>query len=319
MRYKVLIVGAGQLGSRYLQGLSLCALDLDISVVDVYLDSLERARLRWEEVSGTALGHHCVTFTLSMPDSGSRFDLVIIATSAAGRVRIIKQCREQYEIRYWIIEKVLAQSPSELDVIAEVLADREGVWVNTPRRIIRWHQQLRDALAIQGTLTCSVSGGNWGLACNAVHMLDLVAWWTGQELVRVDTGKLARQWHESKRPGFFEVHGELSAYYADGTSLVLASSDTEESTSISLRFNGEEWLISESNGRATSSKGESVSGTLEYQSVLTGSLVELILKTGNCGLPTLQESLQVHRPFLSAMLEHWNATMPEQRMKVPLT
>ncbi len=48
--HTVLISGAGQLGSRYLQGLAKCRLPLRIVVQDNSRDSLERAQLRWNEV-----------------------------------------------------------------------------------------------------------------------------------------------------------------------------------------------------------------------------------------------------------------------------
>ena len=47
-----LLVGAGQLGSRYLQGLSTVKLDLCITVVDPSDLSLNKAKKRWVEVGG---------------------------------------------------------------------------------------------------------------------------------------------------------------------------------------------------------------------------------------------------------------------------
>lgn len=44
MEYKIAIIGAGQLGSRYLQGLSKVTLEIEIFVVDVSLNSLNLAK-----------------------------------------------------------------------------------------------------------------------------------------------------------------------------------------------------------------------------------------------------------------------------------
>jgi len=319
MKYKILIVGAGQLGSRYLQGLSNCYLDLHITVVDSSADSLERASSRWDEVSEKSVREHEVSFFSSMPEYGAFFDLLIIATSASGRAKLILECTELFDIRYLIIEKVLAQSSSELDMIDDALYGRVGVWVNTPRRISKWYQQLRSVFVIQEPVNCSVIGGDWGLACNSIHFLDLMAWCTGKDLVRVDTGLLASAWHESKRSGYFEVYGELMAYYADGSTLKLISKEKHEAVMISLQCGGVEWQISESVGTAVNSDGKAFSGKLEFQSELTGPLVESILQTGTCGLPTLHESLGVHKPFILSMVDHWNSTMTEKRTEVPLT
>jgi saccharopine dehydrogenase-like NADP-dependent oxidoreductase len=50
MKRKVLIAGAGQLGSRYLQGLSKAIEPLDIHVFDLSAEPLTRAEQRWNEM-----------------------------------------------------------------------------------------------------------------------------------------------------------------------------------------------------------------------------------------------------------------------------
>ena len=50
MKYRVAIIGAGQLGSRYLQGMASCKLPLDIIVIDPNQESLIQAQDRWNEV-----------------------------------------------------------------------------------------------------------------------------------------------------------------------------------------------------------------------------------------------------------------------------
>ena len=68
----------------------------------------------------------------------------------------------------------------------------------------KWHQELRNAI---GSNQVKVYVGNnfRGLACNSVHFLDLVLWWSDEKLVSVDTSCLDITWFESKRPGFFEI------------------------------------------------------------------------------------------------------------------
>ena len=48
--HNILIVGSGQLGSRYLQGLSKVSIPLNIIVLDVCTQSLMTAFTRWQEV-----------------------------------------------------------------------------------------------------------------------------------------------------------------------------------------------------------------------------------------------------------------------------
>ena len=63
--YKIFLVGVGQLGSRYLQGLATFEIPIEIFVVDPNEKSLETAQLRWEEVAnGNAL--HRVHFSQAL-------------------------------------------------------------------------------------------------------------------------------------------------------------------------------------------------------------------------------------------------------------
>ena len=71
----ILIAGAGQLGSRYLQGLANCQNTLDIYVQDISKQSLQIAKQRWEDACQTTLAvsgvsnypsyHNQITFVSS--------------------------------------------------------------------------------------------------------------------------------------------------------------------------------------------------------------------------------------------------------------
>ena len=57
MPQSLLLVGAGQLGSRYLQGLVASDSELEITVVDPSSESLETAKLRWIAAGGDESSH----------------------------------------------------------------------------------------------------------------------------------------------------------------------------------------------------------------------------------------------------------------------
>lgn len=53
----ILIIGTGQLGSRYLQGLAVCSALLEIWGFDPSLDSPKTSKERWENVGGSSSIH----------------------------------------------------------------------------------------------------------------------------------------------------------------------------------------------------------------------------------------------------------------------
>jgi hypothetical protein len=313
----VALIGAGQLGSRYLQGLATCEVPLEIFVVDPNEKSLKTAQLRWEEVAnGNAL--HRVHFSQALEGLPAEVDLSLVTTTADVRLQVVEQVQSQCKVRYWILEKVLAQSEDQINRLEQLLLNAEGVWVNTPRRAYSWHQQIYEQLPRGRAWQVTGSGGAWGMACNSIHFIDLVAWWTGEELGSVDTSGLEK-WFPSKRSGFWEVSGKLKMVYSRGSQLELSADESNTPFSLNLHNKHGRWQLDESVGSFTNSNGFSLLGKVEFQSELTGPLVDQILKTGQCSLPALAESAKMHRPLITALLDHWNASHQSNDTFLPIT
>ena len=66
------------------------------------------------------------------------------------------------------------------------------------------------------------------------------------------------------------------------------------------------WILKESEGTFTRKGEPSILGSVEYQSKITGPLVEKILMYGKCNLPTINDSANMHRILIDALLNHWN-------------
>ncbi len=319
MPKSLLVVGAGQLGSRYLQGLARSRPDLEITVIDSSSDSLETAKLRWMEAGGEESSRQIQWFK-SLPSNLQRVDIALVVTSSKGRADLIYKIAKAVDVRYWVLEKVLAQSSEELVAIQFALAGCKGAWVNTPRRMMSWHQSLKIAFAGRGLREVSYSAGLWGLACNSIHYIDLVAWWSGETPVSVDASGLDHHWSESKRAEYYEITGELVVHFSGGTSLRLSSREVAHVQLIHVTLSdGVVWKIDESAGTARSSSGERVDGRIEFQSQLSSRLVDDILQRGECDLPSLDESVLMHVPFLDAMLAHWNLSRNRNDERVPIT
>jgi len=314
----VLLVGAGQLGSRYLQGLAAISEPLKISVVDPSEDSLEVTRDRFLQVGKNA-GHE-VNYNTSLDNVSQRVDLALLVTPAHCRSLLVKEIARSHEVKNWILEKVLAQNCQQLDDIQASLAGNSNVWVNTPRRLMKWHQRIRSSISSAASfpLHVRVSGGFLDLACNAIHFIDLVAWWTNASVQSVDTSGLG-DWVESKRSGFFEVLGSLTVNYSDGSLLTICSNPWNEPIRTTIKTNDGDWIIDESAGLFSGPGSYQDHGTIELQSSITPNMVKGILQDSSCALPTLPKSIEQHRPFLTALLKHWNFIHGCNNLVLPIT
>ena len=314
----VLISGAGQLGSRYLQGLVKCLSPLSIWVIDPSDASLTLAEERWKDVGGTESVHtlHLINLIADLP---VKVDLAIVATTSSIRANVVEALASHCCVRFWVMEKVLAQSLKDLDRLLHCAAGSEAAWVNIPRRMMIWHQELAERISKQKPRALRISGGNWGLACNSVHWLDLGAYLFKETLISLEATGLSGNWHQSKRASFFEVNGTLIAQFSGGKWVTLECLDTDENVTIEVETNEGLWQIIESNSQAIAPDGHSFPGRLEYQSEMTARLVETILNTGCCQLPTLDQAVLLHRPFLNALITHWNQSQNRIDSKVPIT
>lgn len=318
MKYNVLIAGAGQLGSRYLQGLVNCQHPLAIFVSDVSPDSLARAEARWCEAGGEG-GKHELQVNVGFEHAPQHLDIAIVATNADVRIDVVRAIANRSTVDYWILEKVLAQSEDGIEQLNDLIGSNSHAWVNTPRRMMSWYKELKKIAKIHSPVNVEVSGGHWALGCNAIHFLDFLAWLSGEGLVDVSTQGLNKIWYPAKRDGFWEIQGEMTAKFSGGSKMSLICDGSNRATQISLRNDNSLWSIDERQGVAQRSDGFAVQGHIEYQSSMTAGLIDLMLDTGQCDLPDLRESSDLHLPLIRALNAHWNRNMPNQLSFVPIT
>lgn len=321
MSFKILILGGGQLGSRYLQGLLKHHTALRIYVLDPWQASLDLSTQRMNEVAAKG-ADHIVSFHQNYSNIPADFDLAIVATTADVRPDAVRQIVSRGRVRYWVLEKVLAQSEHGLQQLAESISGATRTWVNTPRRTMPWHREIKAKLGCPSPIEMSVTGGEWNMASNAIHVIDLLAWWTGESLQELSTELLEPEWRESKRKGFFEVSGTLIATFSGGSKMRLCSSHdlTGQPVTISVAgTDGATWTLRESSGFAQRSDGLVVPGECTPQSILTTNLVDDILARGQCDLPSFDESLAMHRVLIASLQKHWAKTQIDARLPLPIT
>jgi hypothetical protein len=314
----ILVVGTGQLGSRYIQGLATCSSFLEIWNLDPSLTSLNIAKERWESVGGSSSIHR-INWTQDYSEIPNIIDLAIVATNADVRSHVLKVILRNCSIRYLVLEKVLVQSSYQLEELLHTVQSVDGAWVNTSRRMNTWHKKLQNIITDRNPIKVYVGNNDWGLACNSIHFLDLVSWWSNEKLITIDTSALNKTWIASKRPRFFEINGILKAIFSSGSELTLESRKEGETLLIKANNLEGEWTIDEMNGIAKGPKGDTILGKTEHQSKMTSRLVESILETGCCDLPNFEESAHTHNIFLQSMLEHWNQTKNRNDTIIPIT
>ena len=316
--YKILLVGSGQLGSRYLEGIAKSKLALKVVVVDQSKSSLKKAKEIWcFKNKGDSKKE--IRWHQKLPSYDSEYDLAIISTSSRGRAKLISNISKKLTIKFWLLEKILAQSTDELDLIHFSTSKSNKVYVNTPRRIMKWFKKIKLAILDSKVVKITSTDDKWGLACNAIHYIDFVSWLTKKSLVSINTKKLDKKWFISKRKGYQEVDGELLAKFQDSIELSMKSNpNLEKKLELNLS-NQIFWTIDEKKGIAKSTNGKRILGKIELQSRMTSALIKQILIEGSCDLPELKESIKQHKKLITSLLEHWNKVNNSNNKLLPIT
>ena len=318
---KILIIGAGQLGSRHLQGALQSALALNITVVDPSSDSLNIAQLRAEQVSIENV-KSTVQYSQSLPKAES-FDVCIIATSAPVRAKVTASLLAKNKVRYIIFEKVLFQALREYTEVAALLEQHNvTAWVNCPRRLYPSYQQIKELLNPNEVLAMKVSGSGWGMACNSIHFIDLFSYLCNEVNLQATENNLATQLLESKRVGFYELTGKAKFMLGQHSLELECTTADEVAIQVSLSSDSNTISIDEITGTintANVSAEQQFKHQVKYQSELTGLNIDEILNTNTSSLTPFNESCQLHTPMIELYLEHINNVLNKNLLTCPIT
>ena len=306
MNRTIVVAGVGQLGSRYLQGLSNYPIPLNILAFDISDKSLSNAHLRWKEAMPAS--HHSLLLSSDINDLPPNVDLVIVSSTASNRAALVYKLSNVLASPYWLLEKVLATSVDDLLKIKNCL-NGAMAWVNTPRMYMPLYHQLSHYL--HGKI-CHIDYFNMsGIACNAIHLIDYFSRSLTTDIASVDPSGLSNWEASKKRPSTFEVSGDLCISYGNGSSLKIHGSPfgslLAKAFTISIIDSFPEvWCVYPSQNIAFSNRGESIEGlSVLYQSEITSTIVDDIFNSQSPLLPTLDQSLSQHLPFINALVSHW--------------
>ena len=315
---EVVIIGAGQLGSRHLQGLKTARSSLNIWVLDNNPASLNVAEERYNSVN--AVGEKAVHFVNDIQLLPNELDLVIVATGSKPRSSIVRSLTNNKHIQNFVLEKVLFPSLCEYEEIADLLEANEiKCWVNCPRRMYGYYQRLHDEIDNSQPLHMSLIGKDWGLCCNAMHFIDVFKYLCKDEIKSVSNSDIVPEIIESKRPGYIEMNGKLTVTSMNGNILILESTKEYNGDMILTIRNGEkEWIICEPKGWLKCNDNE-YTIHVPFQSQLTGELTDMILGKGTCPLASYNESAKMHKVFLASIIESYNKITGEQHTSCPIT
>lgn len=311
---KIALIGAGQLGSRHLQGLAKSDLEISIEVVEPFEASRNTAKQRFEEIPVNQQIKN-ISFLENILQLSDNLDLVIVATNSDVRYKVVKELLENKKVRNLVLEKVLFQKIDEYKYVEELLTKTNTkCWVNHPRRMFPFYKNLKNQLLNSKNINFSVSGGAWGIGCNGLHFLDCFSYLSNATNVDLNSILLNKELYETKRKGFNEFNGMINGTLSDNCTFSI-NCFAEEISPVQFNITSDKLniLIDELNGWYRISRKENSwkpeikeEKIIYFQSELTNILLNDIFNH-NCILPSYNEAMKLHIEYLNLLISHLNS------------
>lgn len=313
----ILIAGAGQLGSRHLQGVKTSKYELDIWVYDLSDESLKIAEERYNQVESNNKSAHFVNTLDVVP---SEIDVVIVASSSKPRAAIVSAILASKAVKYMVLEKFLFPRLSEYEEIGSLIKQKQvKTWVNCPRRMWHGYETIKQIIDNNKPIEYLYEGGEWGMCCNTIHFVDIFMHLNGMKNLSVNLNGLTPEVADSKRAGYVEVHGTEVFTTANGSVLKLTSLHDYKGESHLIIRNGNTAIEYNEGKGVITVNGETITVPVHFQSGLSGILVDELIETGMCRLASYDQSASYHIAYLSEIAPFINRIKGWKSDSCPIT
>jgi len=323
--FDIYIIGAGQIGSRHLQALKKVSPLLSITVIDPNTESLKTAGELYANMPAGP-SQHKIEYLTEVPKNKKLIDLAIIATCSDVRAKITAELLKSVKVKYLVFEKILFNKKSDYKSIDKFLHESKATaWVNCSMRMMPTYQKIEEYFKNK-QISYIVTGSKFGLITNTIHYLDHVAHLSGTTEFKVNTADLDPKPTESKRKGFLEFNGTLTAHFANGSNAsITCYPDGAAPVIVEIHSDKARYIARESEKKAWLARAdnhwlwEEVRAVIPPQSQLTTTLTESILKNGGCHLVTYKESKKIHLQMLKPLLKFLNKNSKKKYNFYPFT
>ncbi|MFX0204495.1 MAG: Gfo/Idh/MocA family oxidoreductase [Candidatus Hodarchaeota archaeon] len=320
----ILIVGCGNVGSRHLQAIAKLTNLTSIDIVEPSKDAQIIAKSRLSEIPFDKTKIE-VNWHSSLQRVRNECDLTIVATASVGRVELIRNLLELGYSRF-LVEKVVCQSTEDyIRLLDDIKAFNAKGWVNTNRRYFEAYQRIKREVEDSKKIYFSVTAGNEGLGCNAIHHLDLFSWFSGSLQIRLNGDFLYNRIFPNKRGRNFKEFAGTIIGSNDKESVMTISFLPINNLPRTVTIVGDDLyiVVDETNEKAHTISGKDELGDLKFRfehvSGITTKIATEILEKDNCMLPTLEESFYGHSELFRIFNDHITQLTGKKMVLCPIT
>ena len=301
----IAIIGVGALGKRHLQSMvelqdqyQIYAVEINEKIINVLNSEFPK-----------------VNFVTTVDELPKELVAVVIATNSNIRRLLFEQLINHSIVKNIIFEKVLFQKEEDYYFVQNKLNELNiRAWVNCARREWNSYKSLKNELNGFKELYISAIGGEWGIGCNAIHILDIIEYLSGSEIENLDISGLKNEVVESKRNGFYEFFGTIRGVSGKCKNFNITCIDESVLPfRIEITTEKSRYMIDEANNYLLVSDEESDwqweqrEFNQVYQSQMTGRIIKSIIDDGVCNLSDYDSSMKLHLKYILPLIEFFKS------------
>lgn len=323
---KILIVGCGELGSRFLQAAVSLQEVSEINIVEPSEKARTIALQRMHEVGRdmSTLSVNCFQeFTPQLPAG----DMVVIATQADTRLAVFEKVL-LLGYRNFLIEKIVTQSDSDYIKMLELTEHYKAkVWVNCKTRTYPIWQYIKSKINPSEKLSYHSIGGNHGICTNGLHIIDLFVYLSSATELTIIGKRFDSTLHLTKR-NKYDVSGQLQIENPlNDSELLLDYQRNHSQMPLEILFTEQyRWVIDNATRQAfeSSANGERNFRVIPFEgdvsvSIMSKVFIRDILATEQCELPSLKDCYAAHKMIFDATLPLFNEVLKKSDDYCPIT
>ncbi len=304
MSKKVVIVGAGSIGSRHLQAIKKAKISIEIYVLDISKKSLKVAETRYKSIKKNDYVKKII-FTNKTSDLPQDIFLLVSATSASSRFNSTKSILDLCNVKNIIFEKFLFLKIIEYNKMSKLLKNKRiNAWTNCNYQVIPFFK--KNKYFNSDKLTMFVHGGDWAFASSAIHFIELFCYLTNNKISKMKFDLKNEQILPSKRNKYHEFGGLITAETQKGDTLLIESKK-ESKKPLYIDLSNNNFLfrleVSKRTAHMTNFSNQNLFTKkfhikFPFQSDLTNLYLKDIINKGDCGLPKYEDSSLNHKRLL---------------------
>ena len=286
----VCLIGCGSVGKRHLEAMLKVKHDINIEVVEPNVGNIQT----------TPVGQNINYFT-KIEEVSDNIDICLIATTANVRKKVILELVSKKNVKFMIIEKVVFQNEKDFDEIIKLFEEKNiKSWVNCHLRAQPIYKELKtqSIISYDTTMTYEYSD-DFTLSSSAIHILDLFSYLCDDYDLEIQDIVTDTELKSSRHSGCVDFNGYMKVKSTNGYELVVKKRDAHF---------GEHLTVHHNDLTVRSSEGDDPDNRIGFvqdkkipyvwQSSLTNSYIDDIIKKSDCDLSTLENSAKLHKVML---------------------